>query len=313
MSESELPVPPAAVAEHTAGNVPTLGAVDLALIGLVTIWGVNFVVVKAAVAQFLPLGFTALRFVFAATMLTAAAALAGLSFRVSRADLGRLALLGLVGNILYQPMFVIGLAHTTAGNSSIILASAPVIVAVESHFLRVERLSARAWAGVWLSCLGLGLVIVGGSKTLSLAPETLLGDVLTLGAAVCWGTYTVMARPVVARLNPLVVTAYAVLIGAAALLLIATPAFAAQDWGVVTLGGWAGLLYSGLLAIGLGYAICVKGVQRLGGSRTAVYSNLTPIIATLTGVIFLGEHITALQIVGAACVLGGIVLTRVRG
>ena len=75
MSESELPVPPAAVAEHTAGNVPTLGAVDLALIGLVTIWGVNFVVVKAAVAQFLPLGFTALRFVFAATMLTAAAAL----------------------------------------------------------------------------------------------------------------------------------------------------------------------------------------------------------------------------------------------
>jgi drug/metabolite transporter (DMT)-like permease len=218
-----------------------------------------------------------------------------------------------VGNILYQPMFVIGLAHTTAGNSSIILASAPVIVAVESHFLRVERLSARAWAGVWLSCLGLGLVIVGGSKTLSLAPETLLGDVLTLGAAVCWGTYTVMARPVVARLNPLVVTAYAVLIGAAALLLIATPSFAAQDWGVVTLGGWAGLLYSGLLAIGLGYAIWVKGVQRLGGSRTAVYSNLTPIIATLTGVIFLGEHITALQIVGAACVLGGIVLTRVRG
>jgi hypothetical protein len=136
MSESELPIPPAAVAEHTAGNVPTLGAMDLALIGLVTIWGVNFVVVKAAVAQFLPLGFTALRFVFAATMLTAAAALAGLSFRVSRADLGRLALLGLVGNILYQPMFVIGLAHTTAGNSSIILASAPVIVAVESHFLR---------------------------------------------------------------------------------------------------------------------------------------------------------------------------------
>jgi drug/metabolite transporter (DMT)-like permease len=44
-----------------------------------------------------------------------------------------------------------------------------------------------------------------------------------------------------------------------------------------------------------------------------VYTNLTPIIATLTGVIFLGEHITALQIVGAACVLGGIVLTRVRG
>src|SRR5574342_28771 len=81
----------------------------------------------------------------------------------------------------------VGLAHTSAGNSSILLASAPVIVAIESHFLKVERLSARAWAGVLLSFVGLGLVIVGGSQTLSLAPETLLGDVLTLGAAMCWG------------------------------------------------------------------------------------------------------------------------------
>jgi drug/metabolite transporter (DMT)-like permease len=312
MNESELPAS-AALSERAARSIAPFGAMDLALIGLVTIWGVNFVVIKAAVAEILPLGFTALRFTFASAMLVAAAALAGLSLRVSRADLGRLALLGLVGNVLYQPMFVIGLAHTTAGNSSIILASAPVIVAVESHFLKEERLSARAWAGVLLSFVGLGLVIVGGPKALSLAPETLLGDVLTLGAAICWGTYTVMARPVVARLDPLVVTAYAVLVGAGALLLIAAPSFAAQNWGAVTLGGWAGLLYSGLLAIGLGYAIWVKGVQRLGGSRTAVYSNLTPLIAALTGVIFLGERITLLQIVGAACVLGGIVLTRVKG
>jgi drug/metabolite transporter (DMT)-like permease len=312
MSESELPVSTAAV-ERTVRNVSTFGRMDLALIGLVTIWGVNFVVVKAAVTQFLPLGFTALRFAFASALLVGATALAGLSLRVSRADLGRLALLGLVGNVLYQPMFVIGLAHTTAGNASIILASAPVIVAVESHFLKVERLSARAWAGVLLSFFGLGLVVAGGSTALSLAPETLLGDSLTLGAAICWGTYTMMARPVVARLNPLVVTAYAVLVGAGALLLIATPSFIAQDWSRVTFGGWAGLLYSGLLAIGLGYAIWVKGVQRLGGSRTAVYANLTPVIATLTGVIFLSEHIAVLQVIGAACVLGGIVLTRVRG
>ena len=60
MSESELSVSTAAV-ERTVRNVSTFGRMDLALIGLVTIWGVNFVVVKAAVTQFLPLGFTTLR------------------------------------------------------------------------------------------------------------------------------------------------------------------------------------------------------------------------------------------------------------
>jgi drug/metabolite transporter (DMT)-like permease len=305
-SESDLP----ALADTAA---PAFNKIDLALIGLVMIWGMNFVVVKTAVTQFLPLGFTALRFAFAGVVLLVVAALTGLRLRVSRADLGRLALLGLVGNILYQVFFVVGLAHTTAGNSSLILASVPAIVAVENHFLKLERLGTRARLGVALSFVGLLLVVVGGSKTVSLAPDTLFGDALTAVAALCWATYTVMARPLVARLNALAVTTVSLLIGAGSLLLLAVPSFLAQDWGAVKLSGWVGLSYSGLLAIGLGYVIWNKGVQRLGGARTAVYSNVVPIVAAITGVIFLGERIAPLQILGAACVLGGILLTRMKG
>ena len=305
-SESDL----SALADTAA---PAFGKIDLALIGVVMIWGMNFVVVKTAVTQFLPLGFTALRFAFAGVVLLVVAALTGLRLRVSRADLGRLALLGLVGNILYQVLFVVGLAHTTAGNSSLILASVPAIVAVENHFLKLERLGTRARLGVALSFVGLLLVVVGGSKSLSLTSDTLFGDALTAAAALCWATYTVMARPLVARLNALAVTTVSLLIGAASLLLIAVPSFIAQDWGAVKLNGWVGLAYSGLLAIGLGYVIWNKGVQRLGGARTAIYSNLIPVVATISGVLFLGERIAPLQLLGAACVLGGIVLTRVRG
>jgi drug/metabolite transporter (DMT)-like permease len=296
----------------TAPAAPPFGLVDVALIGLMAIWGANFVVVKAAVTQFLPLAFTALRFALAGLVLLAVLIFNRVSLRVSRADLGRLALLGLVGNIIYQPLFVLGIARTTAGNSALILAASPVAVAIENHLLGQERLHARAWAGVALSFGGLALVILGGPKEISLAPETLLGDALTLGAVLCWATYTVMSRPLVTRLNPLAVTSISLLIGAGALLLIATPSFLAQDWSAVRVSGWLGLLYSGVLAIGLGYAIWGKGVQRLGGARTSVYSNLNPIVAALTGALFLGEHIALLQVAGAACVFGGIVLARSR-
>jgi len=308
MSQTTLPA-----RRESASAAPAFGWVDLAVIVLVVIWGTNFVVVKAAVAQMRPLAFTALRFTLAALVLLSLVALNRLSLRRARADLWRLALLGLVGNMLYQPLFILGLTRTTAGNSSIILAAAPMIVAVEAHFLGTERLRPRAWLGVLLAFGGLALVIVGGGRRLSLSSTTLAGDLLTLGAAFLWATYTVMSRPLVVRLPPLVVTTVSLLFSLPALLLLAAPSFAAQDWGAVTFPGWGGLAYSGLLAIGLGYAIWGKGVQRLGGPRTSVYANLAPVVAALTGVIFLGDHIGLLQAAGMACVLGGVVLTRLRG
>jgi drug/metabolite transporter (DMT)-like permease len=51
-------------------------------------------------------------------------------------------------------------------------------------------------------------------------------------------------------------------------------------------------------------------VQRIGSSRTALYSNLTPIIAMLVAALWLGERIGPGQIVGATLILSGIALTR---
>jgi drug/metabolite transporter (DMT)-like permease len=51
-------------------------------------------------------------------------------------------------------------------------------------------------------------------------------------------------------------------------------------------------------------------VQRIGSSRTAIYSNLTPIIAMIVAAIWLGEQITRSQILGAVFILSGIAITR---
>jgi drug/metabolite transporter (DMT)-like permease len=73
---------------------------------------------------------------------------------------------------------------------------------------------------------------------------------------------------------------------------------------------WAGLLYSAFLSIGLAYLLWYRGVARLGGSRTAIYSNLTPVVALAAGALWLGEDLTLLSVVGAALVIGGVMLVR---
>ena len=51
---------------------------------------------------------------------------------------------------------------------------------------------------------------------------------------------------------------------------------------------------------------------QIGSARTAVYSNVIPLVAMLTAVLFLGEPLGARKLLGAAAVLGGVAMTRVR-
>ena len=67
---------------------------------------------------------------------------------------------------------------------------------------------------------------------------------------------------------------------------------------------------SSIVCLVLAYVIWYTGVQQLGATRTSAYSNLTPIAAIVVGWLWLGEPITAAQVVGAAAILGGVFLTR---
>jgi multidrug transporter EmrE-like cation transporter len=75
---------------------------------------------------------------------------------------------------------------------------------------------------------------------------------------------------------------------------------------------WAGLLYSAFLSIGLAYLLWYRGVERIGGARTAVFSNVTPVVALITGWLWLGEALTPLGIAGAAMVLAGLMTVASR-
>lgn len=286
------------------------GLTDVALLGVALIWGANFVVIKAAVAQFDPLVFTALRFTLATGVLMAASLPALRAARFPRRIWVQLGLLALVGNVLYQPAATLGLNYTTATNAALIVSTAPAWVAVLGHFFGVERLGPRAWFGVALSALGLGLVVIGDGQGFSLARENMLGNLFSLAAALGWAGSTLMMRPLVLRYSAPSVVALSNFLAIPALLLLAVPGFRAQAWASLSLTGWAQLVLSALLAICLAYTVWARGVQRLGAARTALYGNLVPVFAALAGLLFLGERLAWPQIAGAALVLVGIGLAR---
>jgi drug/metabolite transporter (DMT)-like permease len=68
--------------------------------------------------------------------------------------------------------------------------------------------------------------------------------------------------------------------------------------------------YAGLFALVIAYLLFYRGVQVLGATRTALYSNLQPVIALTVAWLLLGERPTAWQLVGTALVLAGLLLSR---
>jgi drug/metabolite transporter (DMT)-like permease len=125
-----------------------------------------------------------------------------------------------------------------------------------------------------------------------------------------WAIYTTGSKPLLARWSPLKLTALSMLAGTIPLVLISLPELLGQDWGAMSAGAWGGLLYSAVFAVVVAYIIWYTSVQRVGNARTAIYSNLLPVVAVLVGWLVLGDRLTLLQTAGAAVVLAGLIVTR---
>jgi drug/metabolite transporter (DMT)-like permease len=283
---------------------------DLVMLSVVLIWGINFSVIKLSLRSMSPLAFNSLRFSLATMVLLAILRLRGESMRLARHDLLPVVLLGLVGHTFYQLLFINGLARTTPANSSLLMATAPIFVAIYGQVLRVERASGWTWAGIMLSFVGIVLLIGGSETGLQLGGATVVGDLMVLAAAMLWAAYTTGSKPLLARYSPLKLTALTMVAGTVPLVLVSIPALRSQNWSTVPAGAWAGWLYSSLFAIVVAYVAWYTSVARVGTARTAIYSNLTPVVAIIVAWVALGDRLSLLQVFGAAIVLAGLVLTR---
>ena len=217
---------------------------------------------------------------------------------------------GLLGHTLYQLLFVNGMSLTTPANSSLLMATSPIWVAVLGYLLHIERISRVTWDGILLSFCGIVVLIVGGGGRVSLGGATTAGDLLLLGRAIVWAVYTTASKPLLARYSPLKLTAWTMLAGTIPLAIISIPALRQQDWAAITPVGWGAFLFSTLLSVVVGYLVWYTSVQRVGNARTAVYSNLTPVFAIIFAWMVLGSALVPLQLLGGAVVLAGLILTR---
>jgi drug/metabolite transporter (DMT)-like permease len=189
------------------------------------------------------------------------------------------------------------------------LAATPVVIALVSAALGYERIGPLHWLGAAISVFGIYLVVGRG---MSFGGSELAGDLMMFAAVCCWAIYTLGARAVMVRHSPVGVTGLSMAIGALVYVPVMWPRMRAVQWAALGPGTWASLVYSAVFALCIAYTIWYAAVRQIGNARTSVYSNLIPIVAMLTAALTLGEPLGWRKISGAAAVLVGVALTRLR-
>lgn len=282
---------------------------EVGLLLLVLLWALNFSVIKIGLEHIPPHGFNALRFPLAALLLAGALLATGRTLLPERGDRTRIIVLGVVGNFLYQLLFISGIARSRAGNASVLLTTSPIWTAMLTARLGHERVRTAAWAGIAATVVGIAMVVGSGNAGFRFGTETLAGDLLMVAAAVVWAVYTVGARDLVRKYGSVAVTAWTLWAGAVLLLIAGLPDLLRLD-GPVPLGAWAAVVYAGLLGLGVSYLLWYRGVQVLGNTHTSAFGNLVPVFAILIAWPLLGEVPNLWQVAGALVIIGGITVVR---
>lgn len=281
------------------GNLTIYGMVAAAAM----LWGANFNLAKAVIADMHPLAAGASRFVIAAVLMLLIVGLRGERVPLLR-HRRAYATLGLVGVGGFNLLFFFGMQSTSAVNGALIMALNPLLTALLAFPLLGERPVARQLVALPCALAGVAVVVSGGDFQ---HVRVASGDILMLGANLCWAGYNVLGRKLMpAHTSGLANTAGIMVAGALVLVFAAGLA----DAPLALPGARAGAALL-MMAIGgsvLAYLFWNVGLARLGAGRTALFLNLVPVSSMLIAAV-MGAMPSSAQLFGGAVVIAAVSLS----
>lgn len=278
----------------------------LALLGGMILFSTIEVAAKFVESDIPPLRTASFRF-FVGGMVMLPAAIRRIRSRheqFSLIDFGILSGLGLLGVTITLGIYHLALSLCQANIAAIVFSCNPVFVVFFASLFLNEGIGARKLTAVIFCLAGVAIFILGSNGS---GGASMLGILLMLTAAVCFGFYTVLFKRFSPRHGAVVVTCFAGLIGSLFLLPVSwllegSPVFKCSPL------DWVGLLYLAVVATGMAYVLYFSALTRLQASVASMAFFLKPFLASIFAWIVLGETVTASIMGGGVFVLVGMML-----
>jgi len=189
---------------------------------------------------------------------------------------------------------VVAVNYTTAINASLINGSQPLATALVAFLVMRERLTLGSGLGILAAFVGLLVMISHGSPLLLLNMAVNVGDLMMLIAVIAWALYSVELHRQPEHPSGDVLLFLIACTG----LITVLPLYIAETIFVRE------FIVASLLAVYL-WNIVIRSV---GATHAALFLNLIPVFGAVFAILFLGEHLYAFHVIGAALVFLGILM-----
>jgi len=234
-----------------------------------------------------------------------------LTSHIARADRWRLVWLGCIGYWLASLLDFMGLQYITASLERLVLFLYPTIVVLLSALMLRQPITRRAVAALVLSYAGIALVFWHDIRFAGDAGATLQGGALVFASAILYALYLVQAGGVIARLGSARFIAWAMLASTlfvVAQFLLTRPLAALAVPRSIHAISLAMAVFSTVLPTWL----IAESIRRMGANAASLVGSLGPVFTIGLGAMILGEAVHAIQLAGAALVLGGVMLVTLK-
>lgn len=273
-------------------------------------WGGNAVAGKLALGHISPMTLTFWRWFFAVTIIFSISVKElRRDWPVIRRSLPVLALLGIIGYVVFNAVLYTAVTYTSAINVTVEQTLIPVLIFVLNFILFRTRVT-------WMQIAGFGLTVIGGLITASHGDlNTLLtltvnfGDAIMMIAIAAYAFYTILLR-----WRPAIHWKSLMAVPALFALIFSIP-FMAWEYSAGKMiwpdpTGWMIALYTAIFASLIAQVLYIRGVESIGANRAGLFINLVPVFGTLLSVIVLGEHLQFFHVAALILALGGIAIAE---
>ncbi len=230
------------------------------------------------------------------------------SLRITRSQLGWLALHGMIAVGLYNILFFIAMAKIGIALAFALLYSAPAWSAVLGYILLHERHPPQVYVAVLLTIMGVAFVVIQPSGLNLIMGISTTGILTGLGAAITYALFSIMGKPLLRDCPSSTLLLYSFGVGSLVLILFDGFDGAAHRLQSISAVDWFVLLGIGVIPTFLAYLAYTEGLRYTPATRATILAAIEPLVAVILGLVVFHEHLSLYQYSGIVLILSATVI-----